>query len=227
MNALARFAQAYPTLRLFDSTLGRNKERQQARNEWIFILFVQFLLERKSEATGKALRVNTIVSYVSLVKGFLGHKFGFDIIDDGPRLRRVIRELRESDPTAGMRKKRRGWRRHHFSRLERTVGPAVFGSASDPDALNEYAAASAAWQVLARGGEITTGSAGGWNAARDPSTQRATTSRFTRSATASATLSCCSGRLRSGARQYSQRCRSLSPSTTGEPRTPTQRCSGS
>ena len=70
MKALARFAQAYPTLRLFDSTMGRHKDRQQARDEWIFILFVQHLLECKSETTGRPLKVNTIISYVSLVKGF-------------------------------------------------------------------------------------------------------------------------------------------------------------
>ena len=100
MRALGRFAQAYPALRLFDSTLGKDGDRQKIRNEWTFILFIEYLLHAPSAKTGKPVRINTIVSHVSLVKGFLAHKFGFDLVDEGPRLRRIIKELRESDPTA-------------------------------------------------------------------------------------------------------------------------------
>ena len=167
LRALARFAMAFPCLRLFDNTLGRDAVRQRVRNEWIFILFIQHLLETKSEKTGKPLRVNTIVSYVSLTKGFLSHKYGFELVEDGPRLRRIIKDLRESDVTAGLRKKRRGWRKHHFERLVRRQ-PEVRGSQQDLDALNEFAAASTSWQVLARGGEITNSAPGRWRAEVDP-----------------------------------------------------------
>ena len=164
---MGRFAQAYPTLRLFDSTLGKDGERQKIRNEWTFILFIEYLLHAPSTKTGKPVRVNTIVSYVSLVKGFLAHQYGFDLIDEGPRLRRIIKELRENDPTAGMRKKRRAWRKRHFEKLV-SRHPQVLGDAADLDAVNEYAAVCTAWHVLARGGEMTNGATSGWSAQRDP-----------------------------------------------------------
>ena len=167
LNALARFAQAYPSLRMFDHTLGRDAAKQKIRNEWTFILFIEFLMREPSKKTGKPVRVNTIVSYVSLAKGFLAHKYGFDLVDEGPRLRRIVKELRESDPLAGSRKKRRAWRKRHFEQLVRQQ-PEAIGSAQNLDALNEYAAACTAWHVLARGGELTNGATSGWNAERDP-----------------------------------------------------------
>ena len=166
VRALARFADAYPSLKMFESTLGRNGDKQKVRNEWIFILFIEHMLQTPSEKTGKPVRVNTMVSYVSLVKGYLAHKFGFDLMDEGPRLRRIIKDLRENDMSAGLRKKRRAWRKRHFEKLAR-LHPDALGSVGDVDAINEYAAVCTAWHVLVRGGEVTNGSAAGWNAERD------------------------------------------------------------
>ena len=45
LRALARFADAYPALKMFESTLGRNGDRQKVRNEWIFILFIEHMLQ--------------------------------------------------------------------------------------------------------------------------------------------------------------------------------------
>ena len=168
IRAFARFANEYPTLELFRRVEeGKGRGAASAHNEWVLILFIHHLASSTSRKTKRHLSANSIRSYISLLKSNLAFHYGFPILDNDIRLRHVIRDLVQGDPTAGVRRKRRGWRRHLFERLARRH-PEVVGGAHDLNALNRFAAVSAAWQVLARGGELTNGTRAGWNAERDP-----------------------------------------------------------
>ena len=168
IRAFARFAECYPTLELFRAVEeGRGRTAASAHNEWVLILFIHYLASATSKKTKKPLSAKSIRSYVSLLKSTLSFQFGFPILDNELRLKHVIRDLLQRDPLAGMRKKRRGWRRAHFERLVRR-GDLVRGDGQRLDALNKFACVSAAWHTLARGGEVTNGAQSGWSAARDP-----------------------------------------------------------
>jgi hypothetical protein len=168
IKSFARFADTYPTLELFRRVEeGHGRGAASAHNEWVLILFIHWLAGTTSLKTKKPLSANSIRGYVSLLKCHLSFTYGFPILDNEIRLKAVVNDLIRCDPTAGVRRKRRGWRRHHFERLAGRC-PALKGSAQDLDPLNTYAAVSAAWHVLARGGELTNGSRRGWDAARDP-----------------------------------------------------------
>jgi len=167
IRAFARFAECYPTLELFRAIEeGRGRAAASAHNEWVLILFIHYLAAAKSKKTKKPLSAKSIRTYVSLLKSTLSFQFGFPILDNDLRLKHVIRDMMQRDPLAGMRKKRRGWRRIHFQRLVQQ-DHLVRGDAGHLDALNKFACVSAAWQTLARGGEVTNGARSGWSAARD------------------------------------------------------------
>jgi hypothetical protein len=168
IKCFARFADAYPSLELFRRVGdGPKRGAASAHNEWVLILFIHWLASARSRKTKKPLSAGSIRGYVSLLKCHLSFTYGFPILDNEIRLKAVISDLIRCDPTAGVRRKRRGWRRHHFERLVKSC-PSVTGSAHDLDSVNTYAAVSAAWHVLARGGELTNGARKGWDAARDP-----------------------------------------------------------
>lgn len=169
IRAFARFADCYPTLELFRAVEeGRGRGAASAHNEWVLILFIHYLSAATSRKTKKPLSAKSIRSYVSLLKSTLSFRFGFPILDNELRLKHVVRDLLQRDPLAGVRKKRRGWRRHHFEQLVQR-GAYVRGDATLRNELNRFACVSTAWQTLARGGEVTNGAKSGWSAERDPS----------------------------------------------------------
>jgi hypothetical protein len=151
VRKLARFARAVPERELFKVSRFRGDREASAWNEWTLVLLVEWMLITPSEKTRKTVQVSTVETYVSLLKGYLVYTYDFEIVDKAPRLSRLIALLRSEDPMAGVRRKRRGFRRRHLRRLWRTVS---WASVAEPDAANRVAALATAWHVLARGGEI-------------------------------------------------------------------------
>ena len=101
----AFFMHTYPTLGLFRRATPFDPDAT-AHNEWILILFAHWLCSVPSRKTGRPLKGASIASYVSTVKGLMSHVYKFDITHDPQRLRRVVKDIRDKDPLA-MRKKRR------------------------------------------------------------------------------------------------------------------------
>ena len=104
-----------------------------------------------STKTGKVVSSGTIQSYVSLLKGYMLFTYDFELPADSPRLSRVIKMIRCNDPLAGMRGKRRGFRRRHL-RLLWELGGARCSSSKVATTL--LAALGTSWHTLARGGEL-------------------------------------------------------------------------
>ena len=148
LKALARFARCVPSRRLF--RVG-SKQSVQAHNEWTLVLFAQFWSTQPSAKTGRPLGWRTIKTYISLIKNFLSVTYGFTLVASAPRLKVFVAALAHKDPMGGVRKKRRGIRRHHLRRLWRAF-PHL--RCETPAALNAWAALTTAWHLLARGGEL-------------------------------------------------------------------------
>lgn len=104
-----------------------------------------------SAKTGKAVRVRTVESYISLLKGFLSFNYQIDVLDREPRLRRLLAEMKGSDPLRLSRRKIRGLRCRHLRRMWK-MGKGVRDTT--PAAVNAHALLTTAWQVLARSGEL-------------------------------------------------------------------------
>ena len=100
---------------------------------------------------GKPLGWSSIKTYISLIKNFLSVSYGFTLVASAPRLKVFVAALAQKDPLGGLRRKRRGLRRHHLRRLWRSF-PHL--RARTPAALNSWAALTTAWHLLARGGEL-------------------------------------------------------------------------
>ena len=163
IRKLAQFAQEVPERELFRQSRFQGDREAAAWNEWTLILFVEWLTGSISQKTKKPVQVSTIESYVSLLKGYLIFEYDFEIRDKAPRLTRLVTLLRMEDPLAGVRRKRRGFRRRHLRKLWKLCADV---RAETPDAANRIAALGSAWHVLARGGEICPGA---FDAERHPS----------------------------------------------------------
>lgn len=81
----------------------------------------------------------------------LSHKYGFQIAGEAPRLKKFIQKRRNADPFSKLRKKRRGIRKRHLQRLWKNNASI---RAPSKAARSAWAAQTAAWHVLGRGGEI-------------------------------------------------------------------------
>lgn len=151
IKALARFSGACPQRVLFKAPRALGDQRSSAWNEWTFVLFATYLSTTPSLKTKKPVSVKTIETYISLLKGYLGHSYAFELMERAPRLKRYLAALKETDPLAGIRRKRRALRRHHLKKMWNKL-PSV--KSTSPKAVNEFAILSTAWHVLARGGEV-------------------------------------------------------------------------
>lgn len=165
LRVFARFAAACPERWLFKVSANRADRATSAWNEWTLILFAGYLGEVSSKKTGKPIAVKSIESYISLLKGYLSHTYDFEVPSGTPRLARLVKLMRESQPEAGVRRKRRGLRRRHLRAIwERVPG----ARARTAQAVNEHALLSTAWHTLARGGEVAPASKR-WDARFHPS----------------------------------------------------------
>ena len=114
------------------------------------VLFALYHSKYPSPHTKQPLSWRSIRSYISLCKGFLGMRYGFQLLGDTPRLKILIKSIASKHVT-NTRKKRRGFRRRHLRNLWHAC-PAI--QADTPAAVNQFAALSTAWHVLARAGEL-------------------------------------------------------------------------
>ena len=151
IRAFARFARACPQRELFKSPRILGDPLVSAWNEWTFILFATYLSSTQSSKTKKPLATKTIETYISLLKGYLGYSYAFDLMERAPRLKRYLAALKNNDPSTGQRRKRRGLRRRHLRMMWQKLSKVRSSSAK---AVNEFALLATAWHVLARGGEL-------------------------------------------------------------------------
>jgi len=137
--------------KLFRRPRVHGELRACCHNEWSLLLFAEWLLAHKSKKTGKPVSVNTVVTYVSLIKSELSVQYGFAITGDCERrLSRALKSMRKTAP-APTRRKRRGLRRKHLRKAWRA---SSYKSDRSVDAVNEWGAVATAWEALARGGEL-------------------------------------------------------------------------
>lgn len=104
-----------------------------------------------SAKTGTHLKASTIEQRISLLKGLLSHRYGFQIAGQAPRLAALVRDMKQRDPRMGSRRKRRGIRHRHLRKAWRKqawVRKSTFAQ------LNKWAALTTSRHVLARGGEL-------------------------------------------------------------------------
>lgn len=151
IKAFARFSNACPHRDLFKAPKVLGDQQASAWNEWTFILFATYLNTTPSLKTKQPVSVKTIETYISLLKGYLSHSYAFELMERAPRLKRYLLSLKEADPLAGIRRKRRALRRHHLRKMWKNL-PEV--RSNSPKATNECALLTTAWHVLARGGEL-------------------------------------------------------------------------
>ena len=151
VRSLARFAKCVPRRQLFKRPRVRGDLAVEAYNEWTLLLWAQQLSGTVSAKTGRYLKAKSIEQRISLTKGLLSFRYGFQLAGEAPRLKRFLAQKRSRDPAANLRKKRRGMRRHHLQRVWRERA-GVRGT--DRASLSEWAAVTSAWHMLARGGEL-------------------------------------------------------------------------
>lgn len=136
IQAFARFAAACPERLLFKESRWKGETAAAAWNEWSFILFAEYLSVQPSAKTKQPISVKSIETYISLLKGFFKHTYDFEIPEGSPRLSRLVKMMREEQPMAGSRRKRRGLRRRHLKQMWETV-PAARGTSANE--VNEQA----------------------------------------------------------------------------------------
>lgn len=81
LRAFERFAAACPRRELFLEPRVTGDRAAMTHNEWTLILFATFLSSTTSTRTRKVVAVGTIKSYISLIKGYLGHVYAFEVAD--------------------------------------------------------------------------------------------------------------------------------------------------
>jgi hypothetical protein len=119
-------------------------------NEWTLCLFATYLQGIESDTTRAPYAQSTISSYVETVVSAFSAAYGFKVLQQRGRFKRVIKHLLTlGEQTAGERRKRQGIRRRHL----RAVA-ATFGASTIPDDVNLWAAACLANVLLLRGGEL-------------------------------------------------------------------------
>ena len=151
LRKFGHFSRAVRGRQLFMVSVVGGDRPAAVHNEWTFILFIEWMLRNVSTKTGKVVSSGTIQSYVSLLKGYMLFTYDFELPADSPRLSRVIKMIKCNDPLAGMRGKRRGFRRRHL-RLLWELGGARCSSSKVATTL--LAALGTSWHTLARGGEL-------------------------------------------------------------------------
>jgi hypothetical protein len=151
IRSLARFARRVPSRTLFLQPTLRGDLGVEAHNEWTLCLWAQMMAREKSLKTRRLLRAGTIEGRISLAKGLLSHKYGFQIAGEAPRLKVFMRLLRANDPLGKSRRKRRGLRGKHLRRIWKKHAHV---RQTTRVARSAWASTTTAWHVLARGGEL-------------------------------------------------------------------------
>ena len=151
IRSLARFARRVPARTLFLQPSMRGDLAVEAHNEWTLCLWARMMAREVSVKTRRLLRAGTIEGRISLAKGLLSHKYGFQIAGEAPRLKVFLRLLRAQDPLGKSRRKRRGLRGKHLRRIWKQHAQVRQRSRA---AQSAWAASTTAWHVLARGGEL-------------------------------------------------------------------------
>ena len=153
MRSFAEFSRRVPSRELFRRPLVAGDLEVLAHNEWTLCLWGVWLGNMTSAKTRKPLKASSIEQRISLFKGMLSHRYGFQLAGAAPRLASLIRSMKCDDPREGVRRKRRGLRHRHLARAWRKT-PAVRKTTFVQ--LNKWAALTTARHVLARGGELET-----------------------------------------------------------------------
>ena len=146
IRKFARFAQHVESRKLFQMSAVTGDRGAAIHNEWTLVLFVEWLLKAISEKTGKPVKVSTIETYVSLLKGYFIFTYDFEMPISTPRLTRMIALIKSDDPLGGQRSKRHGFRRRHLKALWKKGGPLCGAGA---DACARLAALGTAWHCFA------------------------------------------------------------------------------
>ena len=153
LASFAEFAEAVPERELLRRPTVLGETDASLHNEWTFVLWIEFMALRVSPQTKKPVQTSTISQYLSTLKEHFSIEYGFDVVDQraSRRVKRVLRAMRRTGPQAVTRSRRRGLRRRHLRRAWRKCGEL---RGTSPTKVNEWAAVSAAWSMLARGGEV-------------------------------------------------------------------------
>ena len=151
VRSFLKFARRVPNRELFRLPTVRGELRAESHNEWTLCLWAWYESRTVSGKTGRLLKARSVQQKISLLKGFLSHRYGFQIAGEAPRLKRMLEAFQQHDPRGAVRRKRRGLRRRHLRKLWQQA-PEVRSQAEA--ALGEWAAVTTAWHVLARGGEL-------------------------------------------------------------------------
>lgn len=153
VRSFAEFARRVPDRSLFIRPVVAGDLSAQAHNEWTLCLWAVWLAAGTSGKTGTQLKASTIEQRISLFKGLVSHRYGFQIAGQAPRLAALVKSMKQGDPRMGTRRKRRGVRHRHLRKAWRKaawVRKETFGQ------LNKWAALTTSRHVLARGGELAT-----------------------------------------------------------------------
>ena len=152
IRAFANFAQFIPSREIFKIPAVAGDLEVLAHNEWTLCLWAVYEAGRTSDKTGQRLKAATIEQRISLLKGLLSHRYGFQLAGAAPRLRALVKSMKGEDPSAGARRKRRGLRFRHLRKAWERL-PWVRRKSFLQ--LNKWAALTVARHTLARGGELT------------------------------------------------------------------------
>ena len=152
-NHLDRFQRRLPSRKLFIEPRRSGDMKALLHNEWSLIMFAEFLFRRKDKRTKRPLKTDTISEYVSMAKAELSVRYGFAIAGDPQRLPAIVKALRRLRP-ASARRERRGIRRRHLRAAWKAKDEF---RAQSKDAVNLWAAATTAWQGIARAYEVAEG----------------------------------------------------------------------
>jgi hypothetical protein len=152
VRSFALFALSVPSRELFRRPRFAGDTEAEAHNEWTLCLWALWLEMFTSAKTKQRLKASTIEQRISLAKGLFSHRYGFCLAGSAPRLGSLIKSIREGDPKAGERKKRRAMRRRHLNRAWERYPQLRAASFTQ---LNKWAALTTARVILTRGGELS------------------------------------------------------------------------
>ena len=116
MRSFARFARRVPTRELFVRPKVAGDLSALAHNEWTLCLWAMMLCSDISVKTKATLKASTIEQRLSLFKGLVSHRYGFQIAGDSPRLSALVKSIKQGDARMGERRKRRGIRHRHLKK---------------------------------------------------------------------------------------------------------------
>ena len=107
VRSFAEFARKVPTRQLFKRPAFVGDLGVLAHNEWTLCLWAVELAGKVSRKTKRPLKIESIAQRISLFKGLLSHRYGFQVAGDAPRLGNLIKAMRGENPADGNRRKRR------------------------------------------------------------------------------------------------------------------------